>query len=103
MEIEHAGNEVFEAFESLASDRGGFVTADDLEKVGQALEPNSSAALLVWEDRWATRFAEAVRGAGGILVDRQTVPHELVQAAVDWNEENKAAIEAEEAAAAATA
>ena len=26
-------------------------------------EPNSSAALLVWEDTWATELAEAVRGA----------------------------------------
>jgi len=103
MEIEHTGSEVFDAFEALAEDRGGLITAEDLQKVGEALEPNSSAALLVWEDLWATRFADAVRGAGGVLVDIQRVPREVVEEAIAWNEENKAAIEAAEAEAAVPA
>jgi uncharacterized membrane protein len=100
LEVEHTGSKVFEALEGLAADRGGLVTADDLQRVGEALEPNSSAALLVWEDLWASRFADAARNAGGVLVDIQRVPREVVEAAIAWNEENKAQIEAEEAAAA---
>lgn len=100
MEIEQTGSKVFEALDGLAADRGGLVTADDLQRVGEALEPNSSAALIVWEDLWASRFADAVRGAGGVLVDIQRIPREVVEAAIAWNEENKAEIEAEEAAAA---
>jgi hypothetical protein len=45
---------------------------------------------MVWEDVWATKFAQAARDAGGILVDRRTVPYEIVQAAVDWAAENAA-------------
>ena len=40
---------------------------------------------MVWEDVWATKFAEAVRNAGGVVVDMQRVPYELVQAAIDFN------------------
>jgi hypothetical protein len=100
MEVEHTGSKAFQGLESLAADRGGLVTADDLMRVGEALEPNSSAALLVWEDLWASRFADAMRNAGGVLLDIQRVPREVVDAAIAWNEENKAEIEAEEAAAA---
>lgn len=99
MEIEHTGSTVFEALNALAVDRGGLVTASDLERVGEALEPNSSAALLVWEDLWASRFADAVRASGGVLIDIQRVPREVVEAAIIWNEENKAEIQAAEAAA----
>jgi hypothetical protein len=103
MEIEHGGSEVFDAFEALASDRGGFVNAEDLQKVGQALEPNSAAALLVWEDLWASRIADAIAGSGGVMVDIQRIPRDVVEAVVEWNEENKDAVEADDAAAPATA
>jgi len=94
IELENTGSDVFQAFESLASERGGFVTEDDLHAVASGLEPNSSAALLVWEDVWATRLADAIVGAGGQLVDIQRVPRDLVQAALDWAEENRAAVTA---------
>ena len=100
IEIEQTGSKVFEALEGLAADRGGLITADDLQKVGEALEPNSSAALLVWEDLWASRLVVALRDAGGVLVDIQRIPAEVVEASIAWNEENKAEIEAQEAAAA---
>jgi hypothetical protein len=90
MEIEDAGGEVFEALHALTAERGGLLNEQDLLDIGEALEPNSSAGILVWEDLWATAFAEAARNAGGILLTRQTVPHEIVQAAIDWAAENAA-------------
>jgi uncharacterized membrane protein len=86
IELEDTGSEVSRAFESLGSERGGFVNDDDLRAVGEALEPNSSAALLVWEDVWATRIADAISDAGGVLLDLKRVPRDLVQAAVSWAE-----------------
>ena len=90
MELEDAGGEVFGAFQALTAERGGFLNEADLMAIGEALEANSSAAVLVWEDVWATKFAVTLREAGGILVDRQTVPHEIVQAAIDWAAQNAA-------------
>ena len=84
-ELEDAGSEVMQAFDSLAIERGGLLNDDDLRDIGDALDPNSSAAILVWEDLWATRFADAVAGSGGVLVDIQRIPRDVVQAAIDFN------------------
>jgi hypothetical protein len=43
-----------------------------------------SAALLVWENVWASTVAQAFRDAGGVLVAFEGVPHEVVQAAREW-------------------
>jgi len=90
LELEDAGSDVFQAFENLTAERGGFVSEEDLQAVAGALEPNSAAAILVWEDVWATRLTDALANAGGQLVDIQRVPRELVAEAVAWAEENKA-------------
>jgi hypothetical protein len=61
----------------------GLLSDDDVLLAADALALNSTAALLVWEDVWATPFAEAVRNAGGEIVAGARLPHDLVQAAVD--------------------
>jgi len=71
----------------LATESGLF-NEDDLMSVADGLEPNMSAALLVWENLWATEVAEAMRRAGGVLVDFQRIPHEVVQAARAYALEN---------------
>ena len=90
-ELEETDSDVFQAFELITAERGGFVNEDDLQVVGEGLEPNSSAALLVWEDVWATRIADAIAGAGGVLVDHQRVPRDYVLGAIEWAAANRAA------------
>ncbi len=46
---------------------------DDVAAAAAAVEPGSTAALLVWEDSWAAPFASAVRrAAGGQRADPST-------------------------------
>jgi hypothetical protein len=92
VELEDQGSEIFQAFHELAIDRGGLVNEDDMMDIGNALDPNSSAAILVWEDLWAARLKDAIVGAGGVLVDIQRVPYEIVEAAIAFKE--SAAVEA---------
>lgn len=84
-ELEDAGSEVMQAFNALSIERGGLLNDDDLVEIGEALDANSSAAILVWEDLWAKRFADAVADSGGVLVDIQRIPRDVVQAAIDFN------------------
>jgi hypothetical protein len=84
VELEDEGSDIFQAFEAVTHQRDGLVNEDDLMDIGAALDANSSAAVLVWEDVWATRFANAVADAGGVLVDIQRVPRDVVQAAIDY-------------------
>ncbi len=93
-ELEDADSEVFQAFQALTAERGGLLNEADLMGIGEALEPTSSAAILVWEDVWATKFADAVRGAGGVLVDIQRVPREIVEEVIVWAEEDRLAASA---------
>ena len=83
-ELEDLDSTVFQAFQSLTIERGGLLNDDDLIDIGDALEPNSSAAILVWEDLWAKRFADAVADSGGVLVDIARIPRDIVQAAIDF-------------------
>ena len=75
--------EVQKGFENLGVEVQGLFNEDDLRAAGEELEPNSSAALLVWENLWAREVAEALRNAGGVLLDFERLPHEVVQAARD--------------------
>jgi hypothetical protein len=90
VEIEDTDSAVFQAFESIGAERGGLLNADDLTAAAEALEPNSSAAIIVWEDLWAVKLANALKRADAIVLERRIVPYEAVQAAVAFAEENKA-------------
>lgn len=72
----------------------GLVNGEDILHAAEALEPNSSAALLVWEDLWARDFAEAVRESNGVVLEGGRVPHELAEAAMAELAELAAADEA---------
>ena len=65
-------------FGGLDADVGGLIGPEDIEYAAAALEPNSSAALLIWEDVWAARFAEAVRKSDGVLLEGARIPHEII-------------------------
>ena len=54
----------------------------------EELDPDSSAALLVWENVWAREVAQAMRDAGGVLFDHDRVPHDVVVAAREWAKAN---------------
>jgi hypothetical protein len=92
VELEDEGSDIFQAFHELTIDRGGLINDADMMDIGEALEANSSAAILVWEDLWAARFKDAVVASGGVLVDIQRVPYEIVDAAIAYKE--SAAVEA---------
>ena len=68
-------------FNALDGEVGGFISDEDIEYAATELEPNSSAALLIWEDVWATPFVEAMRNSGGVLIEGSRIPHDLIEAA----------------------
>lgn len=82
VEIADLGAEVAEVavFEGASS---GLIHDDDVEQAGDALEPGTSAALLVYENTWAAPFASAVRRSGGQLVASGRIPPEDFLAALD--------------------
>jgi hypothetical protein len=59
------------------------LSAEDVESVAAAVEPGSSAACLVFENRWAAPFASAVRRAGGQLVANGRIPVQALLASIE--------------------
>lgn len=86
LEIADVGGEVeeFAVFEGVSS---GLLSEEDTNEAAQALEPGTSAALLVYENRWAAPFAAAVRRGGGQLVASGRIPVQAILAALDAAEE----------------
>ena len=83
-ELTELDPEVQKGLDNLGIEVEGLFNEDDLMDAGEALEPNSSAALLVWENVWAREVAQALRNAGGELVAFERLPHDVVQAAREW-------------------
>ena len=73
--------------EKLEIDIAHILSEDDVLKVAEALEPDSSAAVLVWENAWAAPFASAVRRSGGQLVASGRIPIQALVGALEADEE----------------
>jgi uncharacterized membrane protein len=82
LEISDLGDTVAElkVFDGASS---GLLDDDDIGEAGEALEPGTSAALLVYENVWAAPFAAAVRRSGGQLVANGRIPIQGLLAALD--------------------
>lgn len=61
----------FAVFEGASS---GMLDEGDISDAGGAIEPGTSAAVLIWENLWAAPLAAALRGNGAQLVARGAVP-----------------------------
>ena len=69
----------FVAFEGASS---GLLGDDDVATAADAIAPGTSAAMIVYENRWAAPFVAAVHENGGVFIDAQRIPHQdLIDAA----------------------
>ncbi|MFK8024559.1 MAG: DUF6325 family protein [Ilumatobacter sp.] len=59
------------------------ISEDDIEQLAEALEPNSSAALLVFEHTWAKPFRDAIVASGGVLAANFRVPGATIDQLLD--------------------
>lgn len=79
LELGGLGADLEPAFADLDGQLGGgLLDAEDVADVGATLETNSSIAVVVIENLWAIPFIDAVRAAGGELVEQARVPAAVV-------------------------
>ena len=70
------------AFGEHVGEPSGLLAEEDIADLGEDLPPNCSAAILVFEHVWATRFHDAVIDSGGELVASIRIPKEVMDAVV---------------------
>jgi hypothetical protein len=62
------------------------LAADDVEHLAAAMEPGSTAGVLIWENLWAAPFASAARRAGGQLIANGRIPIQAIIASIEADE-----------------
>jgi hypothetical protein len=66
------------------------LSEEDVTSLAAAIEPGSSAGVLVWENIWAAPFGSAVRRSGGRLVASGRIPTQALLAAIEAGEREAA-------------
>jgi hypothetical protein len=59
------------------------LAADDVEHLAAAMEPGSTAGVLIWENLWAAPFASAARRSGGQLIANGRIPIQAIIASIE--------------------
>ncbi len=67
----------------LAGASSGLLDQSDLSEAASVIEPGSSAAILIFENRWATPFIQALRRGDAELVSAGYIPQDDLVAALD--------------------
>ena len=75
------------------------LSEEDVTSLAAAIEPGSSAGVVVWENTWAAPFGSAVRRSGGQLVASGRIPTQALLAAIEAEQQQQAAGEDAEFAA----
>ena len=79
IEMSEASPEEQASLAALGVESRNLLGQEDFEDIGAALDPNSTAALMIWENVWAARFAKSLRDADGILIANGRIPAALVE------------------------
>ena len=59
---------------------------EDVEHLAAALDPGSTAGVLIWENLWAAPFASAARRSGGQLIANGRIPIQAIIASIEADE-----------------
>ena len=78
----------------LKAEINGMIQVEDIEMIGEKLENNCTAALLMFENLWAINFVKAVENANGRSVMHVRIPHEVVVETIEKLANEEAALEA---------
>ncbi len=71
--------EVADALAKLEGEHDDLLSEEDLLMVAEDLPNNSTAAAILFEHVWATRFAQAVRNANGEVLVNVRIPNQVVE------------------------
>ncbi|MDC3402486.1 DUF6325 family protein [bacterium] len=69
--------------EALEAELAELLAEDDVVKLAEAMDPGSTAGVLIWENLWAAPFASAVRRSGGQLIADGRIPIQAIIASIE--------------------
>ena len=69
--------------ESIEAELADLLAAEDVNHLAAAMDPGSTAGVLIFENVWAAPFASAARRAGGQLIANGRIPIQAIIASVE--------------------
>ena len=69
--------------EMIEAQLAELLAAEDVEHLAAAMEPGSTAGVLIWENLWAAPFASAARRSGGQLIATGRIPIQAIIASIE--------------------
>src|SRR4051812_8266606 len=69
--------------QALEAELAELLAEDDVEHLAAAMEPGSTAGVLIWENLWAAPFAAAARRSGGQLISNGRIPMQAIIASIE--------------------
>jgi len=80
-DIDHLG-----PLQAVEAQLAELLAADDIEHLAAAMDPGSTAGVLIWENLWAAPFASAARRSGGQLIADGRIPIQAIIASIKADE-----------------
>src|SRR3954468_9423190 len=72
--------------EALEAQLAELLAAEDVAHLAAAMDPGSTAGVLIWENLWAAPFASAARRSGGQLIADGRIPIQAIIASIEADE-----------------
>ena len=72
--------------QTIEAELAELLAADDVEHLAAAMDPGSTAGVLIWENTWAAGFASAARRSGGQLIANGRIPIQAIVASMEDEE-----------------
>src|SRR3954466_3757063 len=69
--------------QSIETELAELLAAEDVEHLAAAMEPGSTAGVLIYENLWAAPFASAARRSGGQLIANGRIPIQAIIASIE--------------------
>jgi len=72
--------------QALEAELAELLAADDVVNLAAAMDPGSTAGVLIYENTWAAPFASAARRSGGQLIANGRIPIQAIIASIEADE-----------------
>jgi hypothetical protein len=76
--------------QAIEAELAELLAEEDVMHLAAAMEPGSTAGVLIWENLWAAPFAAAARRSGGQLIANGRIPIQAIIAAIEADEADEA-------------
>ena len=72
--------------QALEAELAELLAEEDVAHLAAAMDPGSTAGVLIWENLWAAKFAAAARRSGGQLIANGRIPIQAIIASIEADE-----------------